>query len=123
MLLNTTGNFDLSMQVITARVNKAISNMIWPNNAPQRGVHWDIFFVPLVDDEYKQIPSAFVIVVTVVQCAGGIFTDTPESYQVVNGKPEAIPFEIWKQRVNSEKTLECDGRKIPGTKSNPNLHR
>ena len=121
----TTGNIDLSIQVVTARVNKAISKMIWPNNAHQRGIHWDIFFEPLVDNGYKQIPSAFVIVVTVVQCSGGVFVEKPESYRLVNGKPEAIPFEIWKKRVTSDETgcTECDGRKAQGTKTNPNLHR
>lgn len=114
------------MQVITATVNKAISKMIWPNNAPQRGIHWDIFFEPLVDNGYKQIPSAFVIVVTVVQCAGGVFAEKPESYRLVNGKQEAIPFEIWKKRVTSDETAgstECDRRKVLGAKTNPNLHR
>ena len=59
----------------------------------------------MADDGYKQIPSTFVVVVTVVQCAGGVFAEKPESYRVVNGKPESIPFETWRKRVSSNSSL------------------
>jgi hypothetical protein len=98
--------------------------MLWPNNAPQRGKHWDIFFEPVIDTGYKQIPSTFVVVVTVVQCAGGVFAEKPESYRVVNGKVESIPFELWKKRIGSNQSLtESNGGKATGSKSSTNLHR
>ena len=81
-----------------------------------------------MDNGYKQIPSTFVVVVTVVQCAGGVFAEEPESYRVVNGKVETIPFELWKKRIGSNRgsnksSLECDGRKDLRSKSSPDIHR
>ena len=97
--------------------------MVWPNNAPQRGKHWDIFFEPVMDSSNQQIPSTFVVVVTVIQCAGGVFTEKPESFRVVSGKLEEVPFEIWKKHISSEgdkgKTQTARSSSIHSS----NLHR
>lgn len=93
--------------------------MLWPNNDPQKGHNWEIFFEPVVDSNRKPVPSTFVIVVTVAQCAGGVFTETPESYEVVNGKVKAIPFEVWKKRISLTVVSEEYSRS-PGSS---NIHR
>ena len=86
--------------LIVSKVKKAIEKMVWPNDCgvPERARHWDVFFEPIrsSEDEHKQIPSSFVIVISVLHCTGGVFTEKPESYFVVSGKCAAIPFEIWK---------------------------
>lgn len=95
--------------------------MLWPNGQPQKGKHWNVYYEPVVGNGYKQIPSTFVVVVTVVQCTGGVFAERPESYRMVNGKQELIPFELWKKRVISKP--ESNKAKGVGTKLGSNIHR
>ena len=74
---------------ITRKVAKTFEKMIWPrhcNKEQLKGKHWDIFFVPVKDSKKHPIASVFVIVVAIARCHGGVFTDEPESYRIVDGK-------------------------------------
>ena len=71
--------------------------MKWPQNyhKPQRGKQWNIFFEPVVDARSNPIPSTFVIIISVRPCVGGVFTEAPESYYVVEGKMRKMSFKDW----------------------------
>ena len=86
---------------ITKKVEKAINTMIWPLEIgqPKRGEHWDIFFEPVIDENSKPIPSTFVIVIYVASCLGGVFTEEPECYEMVQGKVVKMSFTTWKKRI------------------------
>ena len=87
---------------ITRKVEKVINKMIWPeqNGEPKRGEHWEIFFEPVVDENSKPIPSTFVIVIYVGLCVGGVFTEEPECYEMVEGKVNKISFTSWQKRIS-----------------------
>ena len=71
--------------------------MVWPTECegPKKGQHWEIFFEPVHDDV---VPSTFVIVVYIARCAGGVFTEVPESYHVVNGEVKKMEYNKWRER-------------------------
>ena len=83
---------------ITENVEKAMEKLVWPmSSGPRRGKEWEIFFVPVKDDSGKAITSTFIIVVAVAYCPGGVFTDFPEGYHIVDGKVEKMKVEDWKK--------------------------
>jgi 5-bromo-4-chloroindolyl phosphate hydrolysis protein len=84
--------------------------MIWPEHIgqPKRGEHWDIFFEPVVDENANHISSTFVIVIYIAPCVGGVFTEEPECYEMVEEKVEKMSFANWKKRA-----LQRDGVDIP----------
>ena len=86
---------------ITKKVGKAINKMIWPKwtGQPKRGEHWEIFIEPVVDENSKPIPSTFVIVIYIAPCLGGVFTEEPECYEMVEGKVTKMSFAAWKKRI------------------------
>ena len=90
---------------IAKKVEKAINKMIWPEQIgqPKRGEHWEIFFEPVVDGDTKEnsdpIPSTFVIVIYIAPCVGGVFTEEPECYEMVDGKVQKMSFITWKIRI------------------------
>ena len=83
---------------ITKKVSKAINKMVWPTECegPKKGQHWEIFFEPVHDDV---VPSTFVIVVYIARCAGGVFTEEPESYHVVDGEVKRLGSKEWRERI------------------------
>ncbi|XP_028404404.1 uncharacterized protein LOC114527034 [Dendronephthya gigantea] len=83
------------------KVEKAIQKMIWPDviGQPKRGEHWEIFFQPVLDEKSNPIPSTFVIVIFIAPCFGGVFTEEPESYEMVEGKVERMPFITLKEKL------------------------
>jgi hypothetical protein len=87
---------------ITKKVEKAIKKMIWPEQVgqPKRGVHWEIFFQPVVDESSKPILSTFVIVIYIAPCLGGVFTEEPECYEMVEGEVKKMSFTAWKKRIS-----------------------
>ena len=89
---------------ITKKVEKAIKKMIWSERIGQlkQGEHWDIFFVPVLDKNSKPTPSTFVIVVYIAPCPGGVFTEEPECYEMVDGKVRKMSFFTWKKRISSQ---------------------
>ena len=71
---------------IIKEVGKSIKNMPWPteHGPPERGKHWDIFFEPVLGCDGSE--QRFVIVISVAPSRQAVFTDEPESYEVVGGK-------------------------------------
>ena len=84
---------------IIKKVEKAINKMIWPEEIgqPKRGEHWEIFFEPVLDKNSKPIPSSFVIVIYIAACLGGVFTEEPECYKMLEGKVQKMSFNSWKK--------------------------
>ena len=94
---------------IIKKVEKAINKMIWPEEIgqPKRGEHWEIFFEPVLDENAKHIPSTFVIVIYIAPCLGGVFTEEPECYEMVEGIVEKMSFKTWKERILHPVWLHC----------------
>ena len=82
---------------IINKVTKTINKMVWPQNCgqPQRGKQWDIFFEAVVDNSNNPVPSTFVIIITVPPCLGGVFTEEPESYHIVEGEILKMSLQDW----------------------------
>jgi hypothetical protein len=86
---------------IAKKVGKAINKMIWPEQIgqPKRGEHWEIFFEPVEDENSKPIPSTFVIVIYIAACLGGVFTEEPECYEMVEGEVKKLSLTTWKKAI------------------------
>ena len=97
---------------ITKKVEKTLNKMIWPQQIgqPKRGEQWEIFFEPVVDANSQPVPSTFVVVIYITPCLGGVFTEEPECYEMVEGVVQKMSFDMWKKR-----TLEpvCGKEEIP----------
>ncbi len=87
---------------ITKKVEKAINKMIWPEwiGQPKRGEHWGIFFEPVLDKNFKPIPATFVIVIYIAPCLGGVFTEEPECYEMIEGKVTKMSLASWKKGIS-----------------------
>ena len=48
----------------------------------------------MLDENSKPIPSTFVIVIYIAPCLGGMFTEVPECYEMVEGKVKKMLFAI-----------------------------
>ena len=99
---------------ITKKVEKTIKKLIWPEHIGKliQRKHWDIFFEPVVDEDNKPIPSTFVIVIYIAPCLGGVFTEEPECYEMVDGKVRKMSFLTWKKRMLVS-GCSCSGEEIP----------
>ena len=88
---------------ITNKVEKAIKKLIWPVQIgePKREEHWDICFEPVLDENRNPIPSTFVIVIYIAACLGGVFTEEPECYEMVDEQVKKMSFITWKDRMLS----------------------
>lgn len=82
---------------ITKKVADTISKMFCPKRTgpPKQGEDWEIFFEQVVDENSHPIPSTFVIVIYIAPCLGGVFTDKPECYEMVNENVKKMSFERW----------------------------
>ena len=80
-------DFDSVTSHITTKVKNTITKLIWPSLTaqPKRGVQWEIFFEPVIDCNSETIPSTFVIVIYIAPCLGGVFTEEPEHYEIIEG--------------------------------------
>ena len=89
---------------IIKKVEKTINKMIWPKQIgqPKREEHWDILFEPVVDNNFNEIPSIYVIVIYIAPCLGGVFTEEPECYEMIDGKVTKMSFTIWVIRIMGE---------------------
>ena len=82
------------------------SKMQWPENiTPRKGsdAQWDILFEPLEDDDGKEIPSTYVIVIFVAPCPGGVFAKEPESYYIFDeeggsSRVKPMTMDEWRKR-------------------------
>ena len=86
---------------IIKKVEKAINKMIWPEQIgqPKQGKQWEIFFESVVDENSTPVPSTFVIVIYIASCLGGVFTEEPECYEMVNGKVSKMSLAAWKKGI------------------------
>ena len=88
---------------IVKKIEKSVNKLIWPQqiDQPKRGEHWEIFFEPVQDGirNSEPVPSTFVIVIYIAACLGGVFTEEPESYELVEGKAQKLSFDNWKNRI------------------------
>ena len=86
---------------IIKKVEKGINKMIWPERIgqPKKGENWDIFFESVLDENSIAIPCTFVIVFYVAPCLGGVFTEEPECYEMVEKKVQKITFIRWVERI------------------------
>ena len=93
---------------IIQKVEKAIKKMIWPEriSEPKRGEHWEIFFEPVLDKYSTPVPSTFVVVIFIVSCLGGVFTEEPECYEMIEGKVSKMSFAAWKKRILGPDQIE-----------------
>ena len=84
---------------IIKEVTQYIKNMTWPTEygPPERGKHWDIFFEPVLGCGGSE--QKFMIVISVAPSPQGVFTEEPESYEVVGGKVIKLGFQDWKKRL------------------------
>ena len=91
---------------IVKKVTKVINEMMWPEDSERddvactRGQQWDIHFEPVKDNKGNPIQSTFVIVIYIAQCPGGVFTEGPECYHMVEGEPQKMDFTDWKKKVS-----------------------
>ena len=81
------------------KVTKTINQMIWCGGQLMRGKQWNIELVSVKDKINNNVPSLFIVIISVAQVRGGLFTQEPESYRVVHGKVERMPFTDWKHRL------------------------
>ena len=83
---------------IIRKVTKTINQLIWPGGKLERNKHWDIQFAPVKDENQNEIPSLFVVIISVVPLRGGLFTQEPESYHVVQSRLVRMTFTEWRRR-------------------------
>ena len=89
---------------IIKKVEKAINKMIWPEpiGQPKRGEQWEIFFESVADENFTPVPSTFVIVIYIASCLGGVFTEKPECYEMVDKEVMSMSFATWKERISGK---------------------
>ena len=92
---------------IIKKVEKVINKMIWPAQIvqPKRGKQWEIFFEPVIDKTSKPVPSTFVIVIYIAPCLGGVFTEEPECYEIMDKKVKKMSFTAWRNRISQPKEM------------------
>ena len=100
---------------IIKKVEKVINKMIWPEQIgqPKRGQQWEIFFEQVVDANSKPVPSTFVIVIYIAPCLGGVFTEEPECYEMIERKVHKISYISWKRKI--QQLGELSRPEIPDT--------
>ena len=102
---------------IIKKVEKTINKMSWPHSLgkPQKGKQWDIFFEPVLDTTSNVLPSIYVIVIYVASCPGGVFTEEPESYEIVDGKVGKLKLSDWKMKLfYPSLTVSSHEHEVPG---------
>jgi hypothetical protein len=89
------------------KIRTAIEKMLWPKKSePTDGnedKRWDVHFVPVREGE-NVVPSLYVVVVFIAQCRGGVFTEVPECYEIVDNQVQKIDFASWKKRIDPRLT-------------------
>ena len=93
-------------------IRKEIHKMKWPKGAPNEDKRWKIYFEPVRDSENNVKEDLYVVVVFVAQCRGGVFTEEPECYEIIDNKVEKVSFDSWKKR-NDLPTEEGKWYKTP----------
>ena len=71
---------------MTITVNK----IIWIRGQLERGRHWKIQFPSVKGENLNEIPTFFVVIISVVSLRGVLFVQLPESYHVVHRRYEIV---------------------------------
>ena len=102
-----------SIEDIKERVHFLVNKMYW-SVTPERGVHWDVKFFPLVDKE-----NHFVIAIYVagMQSSGGVFAKCPVSFELRPSEDGSevqvhrrLDFDEWKQRMVGGTDVQTDSK-------------
>ena len=104
-----------SQQEIVGKVTKTISSMKWCGGTLQRGTHWNIQFVPVKDENMVDVPSLYVVVISIAALGGGLFTQEPESYHVVQGQIERMSFPVWMRKLFDGVMVPSSVGRSPGS--------
>ena len=100
------------MKEIMKKVENVMNKIVWPEQIqPKRGELWKIFFEPVKDANSKPVPSTFVVVIYIAPCLGGVFTEEPECYEMVEGEVKKISFATWKKRISQPAWLQKSPKK------------
>ena len=96
---------------VKVKIRTAIEKIKWPKKSePADGnedKRWDVHFEPVRDSETdKVVQSLYVVVVFIAQCRGGVFTEGPECYEIVDNQVKKIDFASWKKRIDPRLTEE-----------------
>ena len=102
-----------SKENIEENVNSIVNKMYW-NFTPERKVHWDLQFFPVLGCELNAI---VVITVAGIKNSGGVFTKCPKSFELQQGtdgqqRIHCLEFEEWKQRMLSGEGLQSNSKGI-----------
>ena len=105
---------DKEKREITKKVRKIINKMIWPDQIgePKRREQWEIFFEPVVDANSQPVASTFVIVLYISSCLGGVFTEEPECYEMMEGQVSKMSVAAWRKRILGPNQIESIPREI-----------
>ena len=106
---------------IVSILTKAINKMIWCGGQLERGRHWDIQFAPVKDESQNEIPSLSVVIISVVPLRGGLFTNEPESYYVVQSQVRRMPFSEWRCRFFADEESGAAMDKVPSVVDRLNI--
>ena len=104
-----------SQQEIVGKVTKTISSMKWCGGTLQRGTHWNIQFVTVKDENMVDVPSLYVVVISIAALGGGLFTQEPESYHVVQGQIERMSFPVWMRKLFDGVMVPSSVGRSPGS--------
>ncbi len=93
---------------VKKEIRKVINKMEWPKKSEPTDTdvdqRWDVYFEPVRDGKNNIIPSLYVVVVFVAQCRGGVFTEGPECYEIVDNKVQKVDFASWKKSIDPSLT-------------------
>ena len=98
---------------IIRKVTKTINQLIWSGGKLERSKHWDIQFVPVKDENQNEIPSLFVVIISVEPLRGGLFTQQPESYHVVQSRLVRMTFTQWRRRFFADEQSSAVTDMVP----------
>lgn len=94
--LDSEGN---SKEDVEKRVELIVQGMKW-SCTPERNLHWKVEFIPVQGDK----ECCYVIAISVAGMKGGVFTKSPESYELRPGDDgeetiHLLELKEWKQRM------------------------
>ena len=87
--------------LITSKIASTIDKkMFWTKGKMKKGIHWDLEFREVLDDNQSVIPDTYVIIVSIAALSGGLFFEEggPEAYQIIDGAISRMEWEHWLRR-------------------------
>ena len=99
-------------ELIIRKMTMAINKMIWIGGQLERGRHWNIQFAPVKGENQNEVPSLFVVIISVSPLRGGLFVQEPESYHVVDGRCAKLSFTEWRRSADMDMIPSVVGRTV-----------